>query len=469
MSKGRHPLASFYGAPRVCRSWRKGAARMVIDAPQRAVGQIRALRLGGLLQRGFWGLCDQALISASNFMTTVVLARNLDRTDFGAFALVYAAIVFANSVQSALVTQPHNILGATRGGDDYRRYTTITAMSQLCLAALMALIALLSAVIAREAAWGIAPLLFPLVPAIVAWQLQEFVRRVLYTEGRLRAAMANDAVSYGTQAVAMVTLGRLGYLTGGRALAIVALTSAVAAAFGLWQIKDSLSRRGVWASAREHGFTENWRFGKWLFGAALALWVSGQLYPVLVGGLVSIAEAGTMRAVVTILGPTHILLIAMDTALAPAAARAYAERGQPGLQFFLKRVVMITAPVMGAYCLLIALFAAPILVALYGEQDRRYGWLLACIAFSYALSYLRSPVVIALEARRASAPIFQAHLWSSLVVLTAGVAAVRLLGLFGAALGTIANSLILSLFLWRRYRRIVATDPDAESGRWRHG
>lgn len=443
---------------------------MVIEAPQRVMTRgIRDLRLGGLLQRGFWGLCDQALISASNFITTVVLARTLDRTDFGAFALVYAAIVFANSLQSALVTQPHNVLGATRDGDDYRRYTTNTAVSQICLTGLMALIALLCAIVARRAAWGIAPLLLPLVPAIIAWQLQEFVRRVLYTEGRLRAAFANDAVSYGTQAVAIVILGRLGHLTGACALAVVALTSAVAAVLGVWQIRGALDRRDVRASVREHGFAENWRFGKWLFGAALALWVSGQLYPVLVGGLVSIAEAGTLRAVATILGPTHILLIAMDTALSPAAARAFAERGQPGLQVFIKRVVMITAPVMMTYCLLVALFAAPILGTLYGAHDRRYGWLLACIALSYALSYLRSPVVIALEARRASAPIFQAHLWSSLVVLTAGVAAVHLLGLLGAALGTIANSVILNLFLWRRYRRIVAADPDAERGRLHHG
>jgi len=450
----------------MCQMRRKETTRMAIETQQRAMGRrIRDLRLGGLLQRGFWGLCDQALISASNFMTTVVLARNLDRTDFGAFALVYAAIVFANSLQSALVTQPHNVLGATRHGKEYRRYTTNTAVSQVCLTGLLALIALLCAVVAREAAWGIAPLLFPLVPAIVAWQLQEFTRRVLYTEGRLRAAFANDAVSYGTQAVAIVALGWFGYLTGARALLIVALTSAVAVAWGFWQIKDALDRRDIWASVREHWFAENWRFGKWLFGAALALWVSGQLYPVLVGGLVSIAEAGTLRAVATIMGPTHILLIAMDTALAPAAARAFAERGQPGLQFFIKRVVMITAPMMMTYCLLIALFAAPILVALYGEQDRQYGWLLACIALSYALSYLRSPVVIALEARRASAPIFQAHLWTSLVVLTAGVAAVHLLGLLGAALGTIANSLILNLILWLRYRRIVATDGEVERER----
>ena len=49
------------------------------------------------------------------------------------------------------------------------------------------------------------PLLVALVPVILTWQLQEFVRRVLYTEARFAAAFINDMVSYGMQMV-LVTL-----------------------------------------------------------------------------------------------------------------------------------------------------------------------------------------------------------------------------------------------------------------------
>jgi exopolysaccharide production protein ExoQ len=423
--------------------------------------RLKNLRLGRLLNRGVWGLGDQVLISASNFLTTVVLARRLSPTDFGAFTLLYAAIFFMISLQTTLVSRPHNVLGVTRQGMEYRRYTTVTAVSQLCFTAILALVTLIGAVVAHRAAWGVAPLLFPLVLVIAAWQLQEFTRRVLYTEGRLRDAFTNDLVSYGGQAAAIVALGHFGQITGARALCIIALTSAIGAAWGCWQIKGSLMRHGVWSAVRENGFIENWRFGKWLFGAALATWVAGQLYPVLIGGLISIAEAGAFSAVFTLMGPARILLIAMDTALVPAAARAFAEKGQPGLQSFVARVFLMTAPIIAAYCIGVSLVATRILGAAYGDHYRPYGWLLALFALSYALDYLRHPISIALEARRASAPIFRAYLVSGVIVLTVGVAAVRVLGLLGAALGTIANSLILGVMLWYYYRRTAATQGSA--------
>jgi exopolysaccharide production protein ExoQ len=425
--------------------------------------RFKNLLLGRLLGRSIWGLGDQALISASNFLTTVVLARRLNPTDFGAFTLLYAAVFFMVSLQTTLVSRPHNVLGATRQGEEYRRYTTVTAVSQVCFTAMFALVALTAALVAQHAAWGVAPLLFPLALVIVAWQLQEFTRRVLYTEGRLRDAFANDLISYGGQATGIVALGYVGQLSGARAFSIIALTSAVAAAYGFWQIRGSLICRGVWDAVRADGFAENWRFGKWLFGAALAAWVAGQLYPILIGGFISIAEAGAFSAVFTLMGPARILLIAMDTALVPAGARAFAERGQAGLQSFVGRIFLLTAPIIAVYCIGVSLLASRILGAAYGDHYRPYGWLLALFALSYALDYLRHPISIALEARRASAPIFRAYLLSSIVVLTAGIAAVRFLGLLGAALGTIANSLILGVLLWRYYGRAAMTNVSATS------
>ena len=73
-----------------------------------------------------YGLADQGLISATNFVTLLVLGRALTPSDFGAFALVYTVLIFINSLQSALVTQPHNVLGAAREGLIYRRFTAAT-------------------------------------------------------------------------------------------------------------------------------------------------------------------------------------------------------------------------------------------------------------------------------------------------------------------------------------------------------
>lgn len=48
------------------------------------------LRERELLRTSAWGLCDQATISASNFVTMVMLARTVSPTEFGWFTVVYA-------------------------------------------------------------------------------------------------------------------------------------------------------------------------------------------------------------------------------------------------------------------------------------------------------------------------------------------------------------------------------------------
>lgn len=429
--------------------------------PPAGIRRRAALRLGGLLRRGIWGLCDQTFISGTNFATTVVLARDLGPGRYGAFAIVYAAIFFASAAQSALVTRPHNVIGTAQQGAGYRRYTTATAASQLAFIGVLAFIVLGAAAIARGDAAGIGPLLLPLLPALVAWQVQEFIRRVLYTEGRLKDAFLNDCVSYGTQAVGIIALGRFGLLTGARALYIIALTSAVAALWGCWQIRRSLDARAIRGALRERWLVENWRFGRWIFGAILVASASSQIYTALIGGLISVAEAGAFRAIITVFGPARILLSAMETSLTPAAARIYNERGQPGLNGFILRVVLLSVPVMVGYSLLVSIFATPLLGTVFGEGYRQYGWLLVLVALTYVLMYLLSPVVIALEGQRLSAPVFHAGLCSGLLGLAVGVVVIHLFGLVGAAVGMIVDVIISNTILWWRYARLGAPRAPA--------
>src|SRR5947208_16949040 len=113
----------------------------VLDYGQREPKTLSAL---DWLRSHAWGLFDQVLISATNFITMWLAGRamKLDSVEFGAFTLVYSAMLFANILQSSLVTQPHNVLAANRKGHDYATYTTSTAISQLLMVLLLAVLSL---------------------------------------------------------------------------------------------------------------------------------------------------------------------------------------------------------------------------------------------------------------------------------------------------------------------------------------
>ena len=111
-------------------------------------------------------------------------------------------MLFANILQFALVTQPHNVLGVTRHGEEYRRYTTTTGLVQLLLALLLGVVAAIVAGGARIKQLPITPQLDRAHCFVnrCFWQLQEFIRRVMYTWGRPHRRAHSPTTSSATAA-----------------------------------------------------------------------------------------------------------------------------------------------------------------------------------------------------------------------------------------------------------------------------
>lgn len=50
------------------------------------------------------------MLSVANFLTLVLLARSIDPKEFGVFSPVYGAMLIANYVELAFITQPTTFL-----------------------------------------------------------------------------------------------------------------------------------------------------------------------------------------------------------------------------------------------------------------------------------------------------------------------------------------------------------------------
>jgi O-antigen/teichoic acid export membrane protein len=424
------------------------ATTVLAEPIKKRAGLVRAL--GGAP----WAVADQMTISAANFITMVLLARSLSQSDFGGFTLVYSVLLFANSLQFGLVTQPHNILGATLRGVDYVRYTTSTAVSQVVLAALIATGGLGVAIMALLVGWEAAPLLFAMVPAMVAWQLQEFVRRVLYTEGRLAAALANDVGCYGGLVLALCVLGRAGTLTGAPALYAHAVAFVLAAAVGGCQIRSSFSGEFDAAVVRE-----NWHFGKWLAaGDVVGQWLSTQLFVYLAAAMLGAAAAGVLKVVHTIFGPTRVLAYAFNTLLPIRFSRTLKAGGRRALDGQLNLAFLFSIPILGGYCVLAALLAGPLLRWLYGDKYAGHDAVLVLYAVATFLGYVVIIISAALRAQRRSRVVFTSRLYATLLTTPIGLLLIKTHGVRGAALAMILTAVVLLCLSWHAYRHPPADD-----------
>ena len=144
---------------------------------------------------------------------------------------------------------------------------------------------------------------------------------MLYTKRRLGAVLANDMLSYGGQAVALLVLWRLDALTATRALSRLQVPSPSGPWFLSVQLRHALSGRFDTAS-----LSANWHFGKWLTLAETAQWFSTQFYIYLAAVVAGAVASGALKAGQTLLGPVAAFL-AFFTSYLPIVFAGELERG----------------------------------------------------------------------------------------------------------------------------------------------
>jgi O-antigen/teichoic acid export membrane protein len=401
---------------------------------------------GQSARAGYLAAVDQAVISAANFLATIILARAISPTELGIYGVGFVALRLVRSLQEGIVVQPMNVFGASMTDSDFKRYATSTSLIQLGLALFSAVgVALLGWALTALGNDTAGPAMFSLWLAFLWWQLQEYIRRMLYTRGLVLGAVLNSVLANGVRLALLILWAFQDRLSGVAGLHAIAWGSLAALIPGIWFTRQHWSRDFL--NIKET-WKLNWNFGRWLIGGTLSGWLSVEFYPVLTAGLISFAAAGAYRALQNLVAPIHLLLRAIDTFLTPRAASAYQANGRPALDRTL-RLMYLTAglPILGVLALAI-LFPAQILYLFYGDAYLAYKdgiWLMAVF---YALLFASYPLQSILKAARLSRPIFSANLLAIFSMFTVGIWMIFRWGVYGTIAGQALNALVVSLVLW---------------------
>lgn len=401
---------------------------------------------------GYLSAIEQGIISISNFFATLLLARNVSPTELGVYGVGFTALRLIRSIQDGLTIQPINTYGPAIDENNFRRYATSTALLQLSLALVSAAgAALLGWVLIQTGNDTAGPGVFSLWPAFLWWQLQEFLRRVLYTRGRVLEASLNTILANIARLVWMFFCIQNGSITGIAGIQAIAYGSLIALIPGIWQTRMYITRKpGDILQDWKH----NWDFGRWVLGSSIANWVAIEFYPVLTAGMINFAATGAYRAIQNLVAPIHLILRAMDTFLTPRAAKAYQESGLPALRRMLRLSYLVSAaPVLGLLGLAI-LFPRPLLKLLYGEVYLEYSNAIIWMAIFYGLWFIYWPLQTALKAARLSRPIFIANTAAIAAMFTIGIGMIIRWGVYGTIAGQALNSLIVAVILWLAWKSI---------------
>lgn len=410
------------------------------------------LLTGKAAQEGYLAAVDQGVISLSNFLATIILARNASPTELGVYGVGFTALRLVRSIQEGITIQPMNVIGAGMDELEFRKYATGTSWLQIFLAIFSsASVALGGWILTRTGNDVAGPTLFALWFVFLWWQLQEYIRRMMYTRGTVFQAVINTILANTVRLLVMFWLLQQDNLDGIASLDAIGWGALAALLPGLWFTRHFWGRS--WLSLRQT-WQRNWNFGRWVMGGTLANWVAVEFYPVLTAGMISFAAAGAYRAVQNLVAPIHLLLRAIDTFLTPRAARQFDLGGKNALFRTIRLVYLISGiPILGILGLAM-LFPAQILHLLYGDTYVEFAGGVTLMAVFYALWFAYWPMQTALKAARFSHPIFIGNLAAIITMFTIGVWAIQRWGVYGTIAGQALNSLVVGVILWYAWFKI---------------
>jgi O-antigen/teichoic acid export membrane protein len=441
--------------------WAGGRASISRKASGAWQGAKAARGALGKFQRARWALADQCMVSAANFLTIFLFARNLDAATFGAFMLAYTGLQLMTNLQNALVVQPHNVLAAGLAQPEYRKFTGALAILQMlfCVAACVTLGAVGWLIaLARSPATG--HILMVLAVTAIPWMGQEFVRRVLYTRGESRAAAINDGITYGLQLFGALVLvqAAAAWATPASALWVLGLSSAVGLLVGIWQLRHQVTfepgGRGVFRRA----WAEAWHFGKWLTAQNVLAWFGSQGHSWVVVALLGVEQVGLYRAATHLVNVMNPLMQVCFSYLPSRGSLACQAGGAAGLSKWVRRMQGSLLFAVAPFLAVLVAFPGPVLA--YGGKyaGTNLPLILALMAVGQAIMFLKFPFDIGLLALRSTKSIFFAYLIPVILLLTSGIALIHRFGILGVPMSGILINAALLVTTWLAYRRRLESD-----------
>jgi O-antigen/teichoic acid export membrane protein len=420
--------------------------------------RLRGSVLQKFLGREIWALTDQGIVSATNFLTNVMLARFMGLREFGVFVLAWMSVLFVNSLQTALIIAPMMSIGPKQEEKDRPSYFGAVVFQELvlvCFCFVLVLAALkTSSGYFRHA--GLEQLALPLAVSAFAYQMQDFVRRYFFSTRQSRFALANDALSYLPQLPLIFLLHHAGRLNSATALWVMAGTSIVGVAAG-WFWMEPIEFHWDWikAIARRH-----WKLSRWLTGSALLVWTSSNLFVIAAPAYYGAAAAGALKASQNLMGVTHVWFQGLDNVVPVETARRLRQGGVHAMLAYLRSIVLKWGGLTLLFAMVMAAAPGFWLRLMYGQQLVQYGYILRLYALLYVIVFLGGPLRAGLQALEFTVPIFWSYLVMTAFAFVFAVPMAKWLGLNGTMIGLIATQVL--------FQSIVAVALKVRSSRLLH-
>lgn len=423
------------------------------------------------MSKGGCAVLDQGLISGSNFVVSIMLARWLAPEQYGAYAVAFGFFVFLSLAYGSLVLEPMAVFGSSSYRHCLRGYLRSLIWMHFTMSVAMVAVFGASAVVAQHVApaAGLGAALAGVTIASPCVLLFWLARRTFYLELSPAKAASGALVYFVVSFSCLIVLYRYQMLSPFSAFVLIGLAALVTGCYLLIRLHRELRRTPF-----DHPFSEvwgrHWRYGRWALLSCAASWVPANIYYPLLGWFGTMAKSGQLKALMNLTMPVEQIKIALGLLLLPYAGAVLERKGRSGAGALSRRMTLVAIVIAVVYWIAILSLRRTVFSALYSGHYMECASLLPIIAIGSIAWCGSFGAGITLRAMESPSSVFVAFAIATAVSVAIGIPATWAFGLTGSIWAiNISDFLSWILLVWLLRRRMAGTSSSLERlGAWQH-
>jgi O-antigen/teichoic acid export membrane protein len=411
-----------------------------------------------LATKGGLAVLDQALISGSNFLVGILLARWLVPEEYGAYALAFAFFLLLSFVSQSLLFEPMAVFSGSAYRKSMRGYFRSVLWIHLAMTLITFVLLGTAAGVAflRSEPNGLPGALLGVTFASPCILLFWLARRAYYTQ-LSPARAASGAFVYCVLLVAgLFLVHHRQHLSPFSAYVLMGVGALATAGYLLWHLRRILP--GIEAGPRfADACRRHWDYGRWALASSFATWIPFYMYYPLLSTFSGMAQAGELRALMNLALPLEQTYTALSSLLLPWAARVQEREGISSASRLNRRLTALYTGGAILYWAVVIPLRVPAFHLLYGGKYLEVAYLIPLVGLETLLSSAAFGPATVLRAMESPASIFYARCSASVLSLAIGIPLTRSYGLAGVVWSIVLSNVAAFLVtLYLLHRKVAA-------------
>jgi O-antigen/teichoic acid export membrane protein len=396
---------------------------------------------GATTRKAGWALLAQAIVSGSNFLTTVMIGRYCGMHELGIYSLAFAMLVAAAVIHESLLWSPYTVYSRRLRPEERSAYAGSVLVLQVLFSGIgMLLLAAFASVMTSPD--GVETVLWVFVGTLPFYLWRQFVRRLLLAQLEVTRVVAIDFVVMALQFGGFLLLLEAHCFTAASACAVVGVACALPSVTWLRRTPMAFQFR---ANQLRGELRRHWSFGRWICASQLTDVTQKYALHWLLATVMGTAATGAYAAAVSVVIIFNPLLLGIGSVLVPKAAQSLQEGGRAEVQRVVGKTTVFLVGMMLVLGVLLVVIGDDAVRLLYRGGPGVGQWevivLLVLTALAGTAGFAADAGLWVLERPDIN---FRASVTGLAVTLVVASALVGSWGVPGAALGGLLGAVLAS-------------------------